>query len=57
MANLENSVWAVPFVGVCCAEFLGYAGVEAECKHAPHVAFAVCWTEHFAITAVGSLVE
>lgn len=50
-------MWAVPFVGVCCAEFLGYAGVEAECKHAPHVVSAVYWTEHFAITAVGSLVE
>lgn len=47
----------MPFVGECYAEFLGYAGVEAECKPAQNVVLVVYWTEHFAIQAVGSLVE
>lgn len=55
--HFENGAYAVPFVGVCYAEFLGYAGVEAEYKPAQHVVLVVYWTEHFAIQAVGSLVE
>lgn len=47
----------MPFVGVWYAEFLGYAGVEAEYKPVQHVVLVVYWTEYFAARAVGALAE
>lgn len=43
----------MPFVGVWYAEFLGYAGVEAEYEPAQHVVLVVYWTEYL----VGALAE
>lgn len=43
----------MPFVGARCAECLGCAGVEAECKPAQHVVLVVCWSEY----SGGALVE
>lgn len=56
--HFENAGLAVvPFVGVCYAVFLGYAGAEAEYKPAQHVVLVVYWTEYFAVRAVGALAE
>lgn len=45
------------FVGVWYAQFLGYAGVEAECKLAQHFVSVVYWIEYFALRVVGALAE
>ena len=42
----------MPFVGACLAEFLGYAGVEAEYRPAQRAV-----GEYFAVRAVGALAE
>lgn len=55
--HFEHGVQAVPFVGVCYAEFLGYAGVEAEYEPVQHVVLVIYWTDYFAVKTVGSLAE
>lgn len=47
----------MPFVGVWDAQYLGYAGVEVECKPAQHFVIVVHWIEDFAVRTVGALAE
>lgn len=47
----------MPFVDLWDAQYLGYAGVEVECKPVQHCVFVVHWIEYFAVRAVGALAE